>query len=127
MVEPKLCIYKAAKEMADINKGLRASKDDMTTVSGAKLSANDRRSLARRFWNTNKEILCEIADDEVMQEHGLTDWAAASPEQNEQRQQNRTHAKVRARASGTAESFEEGGGPAGHAAVPPAVPPAGPR
>ena len=93
MVEPKL--YKAAKEMADINKGLRAFKDDMATVSGAKLSANDRRSLARRFWNTNKEILCEIADDEVMQEHGLTDWAAASPAQNEQRQQNRTDAKTK--------------------------------
>ena len=45
MVEQKL--YKAAKEMADINKGLRVFKDDMATVSGAKLSANDRRSLAR--------------------------------------------------------------------------------
>jgi hypothetical protein len=68
MVEPKLYAYKAANEMADINKGLRAPKDDMATVSGAKLSTNDRRSLARRFWNTNKAILCEIADDEVMQE-----------------------------------------------------------
>ena len=93
MVEQKL--YKAAKEMADINKGLRAFKDDMATVSGAKLSANDRRSLARRFWNTNKEMLCEIADDEVMQQHSLTDWAAASLVQNEQRQQNRTDAKTK--------------------------------
>ena len=65
MVEQKL--YKAAKEMADINKGLIAFKDDMAAVTGAKLSTNDRRSLARRFWNKNKEMLCEIADDEVMQ------------------------------------------------------------
>jgi hypothetical protein len=68
---PKLALcgiqlYKAAKEMADINNGLRAFKDDMATISGAKLSSNDRRSLARKYWNTHKDILCEIADDEVM-------------------------------------------------------------
>jgi hypothetical protein len=88
-------IYKAAKEMADINNGLRAFKDGMATITGAKLPSNDRRSLARRYWNTHKDILCEIADDEVMEEHSTTDWATATPAQNEQRQQNRTDAKAK--------------------------------
>jgi hypothetical protein len=93
MVAPKL--YKAAKEMADINNGLKAYKDDMATISGAKLSSNDPRSLARRYWNTHKDILCEIADGEVVEEHSITDWATATPEQKEQRQQNRTDAKAK--------------------------------
>jgi hypothetical protein len=88
-------IYKAAKEMADINNGIRAFKDDMTTIAGAKLSSTDRRSLARRYWNTHKDFLCEIADDEVMEEHSITDWATATLAQNEQRQQNRTDAKAK--------------------------------
>jgi hypothetical protein len=92
-----LKLYKAAKEMADINHGTRAFKDDMATAAGAKLSSNDRRSLAlaRRYWNTHKDFLCSIADDEVMSEHGITDWATATPAQNEQRQQNRTDAKAK--------------------------------
>jgi hypothetical protein len=47
MVSPKL--YKAAKEMADIENGIKALKDEMAAVEGAKLSTNDRRSLARRL------------------------------------------------------------------------------
>jgi hypothetical protein len=59
MVSPKL--YKAAKEMADINNGIKAFKDEMAPVVGAKLSSNDRRSLARRYWNTHKDFLTSIA------------------------------------------------------------------
>jgi hypothetical protein len=61
----------------------------------AKLSTTDQRSLARRYWSTHKDFLTSIADDEVMSEHGLTDWATASPAQNEQRQLNRTAAKTK--------------------------------
>jgi hypothetical protein len=93
MVSPKL--YKATKEMADINNGIRAFKDEMAAVVGAGLSSNDRRSPARRYWNTNRDYLTSIVDDEVMSEHGLTDWATATPAQNEQRQQNRTAAKTK--------------------------------
>jgi hypothetical protein len=56
MVSPKL--HKAAKEMADINNGIKTSKDEMATAMGAKLSSNDRRLLARRYWNTHKDFLC---------------------------------------------------------------------
>jgi hypothetical protein len=94
MVSPKL--YKAPKEMADIENGTKAFKDEMATIVGAKLSTNDRRSLtARRYWSTHKDFLTSIADDEVMGEHSLTDWAAASPAKNEQRQLNRTAAKTK--------------------------------
>ena len=50
---------------------------------------------ARRYWSTHKDFLTSIADDEVMSEHGLTDWATASPAQNEQRQLNGTAAKTK--------------------------------
>jgi hypothetical protein len=75
--------------MADINNGIKTFRDEMATAVGAKLSSNDRRSLARRYWNTHKDFLCSIADDEVVSGHGITDWATATPAQNEQRQQNR--------------------------------------
>jgi hypothetical protein len=53
-------IYNAAKEMADIESGLKALKETMAKVVGAKLSSGDRRSLGRRFWDAHKDILKSI-------------------------------------------------------------------
>jgi hypothetical protein len=88
-------IYDAAKEMADMESGLKAFKETMATTAGAKLSSGDRRSLGRRYWNAHKDILKSIADEEFMTEHHLTDWAAASADQQELRQKEHTAAKVK--------------------------------
>jgi hypothetical protein len=81
--------------MADMETGLKAFKDTMATIVGAKLASGDRRATGRRYWNTHKDFLKSIADDEVMAEHNPTDWAGASKEQEqkEQRQANHTAAK----------------------------------
>jgi hypothetical protein len=85
--------YKAAKEMADMGTGLKTFKDTMAAVVGGKLTSGDRRAIGRRYWNTHKDFLKSIADDEVMAEHHLTDWAAASKEQKDQRQTNHAATK----------------------------------
>ena len=75
--------------------GLKAFKDTMAAAVGANLASGDRRAIGRRYWNTHKDFLKSIADDEVMEEHSITDWATATTAQNEQRQQNRTDAKAK--------------------------------
>ena len=65
----------------------------MATIVGAKLASGDRRAIGRRYWNTHKDFLKSIADDEAMAEHNPTDWAAALLEQKEQRQTKHTAAK----------------------------------
>jgi hypothetical protein len=103
--------------MADMETGLKAFRDTMTTAVGAKLASGDRRAIGRRYWNTHKDFLKSIADDEVLAEHNLTDWAAAPPAQKEQRQTNgesdEPHGckiQVRTRESGSGESFAGRGG-----------------
>jgi hypothetical protein len=87
-------ICNAAKEMADMESGLKAFKETMTTIVGAKLTSGDRRrSPGRRFWDVHKDILKSIADEGLMAAHSLTDWAAASPEQHALRQKEHTAAK----------------------------------
>jgi hypothetical protein len=89
-------IYNAAKEMDGMESGLKAFKDEtMAKIVGALLPSSDRRSLGRRYWDAHKDILKSIADEEYMSENGLTGWAAATPEQNEGRQQAHTDAKAK--------------------------------
>jgi hypothetical protein len=42
-------VYNAAKEMGDMESGLKAFKETMAKVVGAQLSSSDRRSLGRRY------------------------------------------------------------------------------
>jgi hypothetical protein len=81
--------------MADMEKGLKAFKETMATIVGAKLSSDERRFLGRKYWNGHKDILKSIADDELVEEHSLTDWAAAPAEQHEQRQKEHTAVKLK--------------------------------
>jgi hypothetical protein len=99
-------IYTAAKEVAGMETGLKAFRDAIATVVGAKLASGDRRAIGRRYWNTNKDFLKSIAGDEVMAGHNLTDWAAAPLVQKEQRQTSHTAAKnkwLHTRESGSGE------------------------
>jgi hypothetical protein len=52
----------ANKEVADMERGLRAFKEAMAKVVGEKLSSNERRSPGLRYWNGHKDILKSIAD-----------------------------------------------------------------
>jgi hypothetical protein len=53
-------IYNKAKEVADMESGLKAFKETMAKIVGEKLSSRDRRSLGRRFWDAHKDILKSI-------------------------------------------------------------------
>jgi len=88
-------VYKAATEMNTIEKGLHEFKKTFAKIVGATLSSEDRRSLGRRHWNVHGDILKSIADDDYMQEQGLTGWAAATPTQLEGRQKAHTNAKIK--------------------------------
>ena len=105
-------IYNAAKEVGDMESGLKAFKEAMAAITGAMLSSGDRRSLGRRYWNAHKDILKSIAGDKTMAAHSPTDWAAASLEQ-EKRTTGEPHGgkkQVRTRASGSGENFAYCGG-----------------
>jgi hypothetical protein len=62
-------IYNAAKEVGDMESGLKAFKAAMAAITGAVLSSGDRRSPGRRYWNAHKDILKSIAGDETMAAH----------------------------------------------------------
>jgi hypothetical protein len=72
-------IYNAAKEVGDMESGLKAFKE-----------ARWQRSLGRRYWNVHKDILKSIAGDETLAAHSLTDWAAASLEQEKKNDRRTT-------------------------------------
>jgi hypothetical protein len=94
-------IYNAAKEMADMESGLKAFKDEaMAAVVRAKLSSGDRRSIGRRYWNAHKDILKSIADEEFMAEHHLTDWVAAQRSSRNNDRRNTRPRKLSACKSG---------------------------
>jgi hypothetical protein len=53
-------ICNAAKEMADMESGLKAFKETMAKTVGAKLSSGGRRSFGRRFWGAHKDIFIDV-------------------------------------------------------------------
>jgi hypothetical protein len=96
-------LHNAAREMATMKNGMADFKGEVmaVVVVGAKLTSEDRWSLGCRYSRRMEDV-----DSELMKEFNITDWAVASPEQNETRQEEWTAGQQRSRSDETGGSGE---------------------